>query len=140
MLSIVFSNSVAIYFNMPSNPDRQMFRGATADTFRFAASLRASETYAEKLLWRRLKMKQLGFRFKRQHPIAEFIVDFYCPKAQLVVEVDGNAHDNSRHRLYDEERTKAIERYGLTVVRIRNEEIIHDIEKVIAKIAQFLPV
>ena len=75
-----------------------------------------AETEAEALLWTRLRKNQLhGFRFKRQHPIADYIADFYCHEAKLVIEVDGKYHDAREQKLYDEIRTKVIISFGLRV-------------------------
>jgi very-short-patch-repair endonuclease len=73
--------------------DKEMYYGATPETFEKAKVLRDTLTKAEKLLWNNLKGKKLmGFRFRRQHPIDIFIADFYCHELKLVIEVDGEIH------------------------------------------------
>ena len=80
-----------------SLPD--MFYGAKRNIFQRAKELRKNMTVTEQLLWRRLNKKQLGVRFKRQHPIDIFIADFYCHQYKLVVEVDGEYH-KEQHPCY----------------------------------------
>ncbi len=113
-----------------------MFFGAKRDIFQKAEQLRSSLTNSEEILWERLNKNQLGFRFKSQHPIDIFIVDFYCHKLGLIVEVDGEIHLSQEE--YDLGRTSELEKYGLTVIRFTNMEVINDIESVIAKIKEYL--
>ena len=89
-------------------------------------------------MWEKLKENRLrGFRFKRQHPIDNFIVDFYCHKAKLVIEVDGNSHE--RQIEYDLNRTARIKEFNLKILRFRNEEVIGQIESVLKRIMDELP-
>ena len=113
-----------------------MFYGAKVDVFEKARLLRENMTIAEKLLWERLNKNQLGVRFKPQHPVDIFIVDFYCHKYKLVVEVDGKYHENNID--YDMGRTAELERFDLKVIRFTNEQVINDIENVIDEIKQNL--
>ena len=88
-------------------------------------------TSSEELLWNKLKGKQiLSVRFRRQHPISKYIVDFYCHEAKLVVELDGKIHLAKKES--DRERTKEIEDLGLRIIRFSNEEV--SIDNVIAGI------
>lgn len=96
-----------------------MFYGAKRTIFQNACELRKSMTQAEEVLWRRLNKNQLGVRFKAQHPIDIFIVDFYCHKHRLVVEVDGEIHLSQKE--YDEGRTAELERFDLKIIRFTNE-------------------
>jgi very-short-patch-repair endonuclease len=76
---------------------KSMYYGAKPETFEAARILRENMTLFEKLLWERLKLKQIcGVRFRRQHPIDFFIADFYCHEARLVVEIDGEMHNYQR--------------------------------------------
>jgi len=93
---------------------------------------RNNPTDAEKLLWNHLRNKSLGYKFRQQHLIDDFIVDFVCLSKRLVVEVDGNIHDSQVQE--DQERTQLIERKGFKVIRFRNEEVIGDMEAVLEKI------
>ncbi|MFO7882070.1 MAG: DUF559 domain-containing protein [Kosmotogaceae bacterium] len=92
-----------------------MFYNATPTVFENARLLRRNMTEAEKLLWERLCKKQLGVRFKAQHPIERFIADFYCHKAKLVVELDGEIHNYQKE--YDIGREGEMEKYDITVIR-----------------------
>ncbi len=115
---------------------QDMFFGAKRDLFQKAENLRLNLTNAEKILWERLNRNQLGYRFKSQHPIDIFIVDFYCHKLGLVIEIDGKIH-LLQHE-YDSGRTSELEKYGLKVIRFTNNEVINDIENVICKINQII--
>ena len=75
----------------------------------------------------------------RQKPIDNFIVDFYCPKLKLVIEVDGDSHFTEDGTLYDAQRTLILEGYGLSVIRFTNDEVINCFEGVCAKIEDLLP-
>jgi very-short-patch-repair endonuclease len=112
--------------------DREMFYGAYPELFRIAELLRKNMTPAEVKLWDQVRKKQLGVRFKAQHPLSFFVVDFYCHKAKLVVELDGPIHRfNSQ---YDDSRQSEIEQLGIMVLRFKNEEVVNDIERVIKKL------
>ncbi len=102
-----------------------------------ARQMRREPTLAEERLWQSLKGKQLSeFKFRRQHVIDRFIVDFYCRKAWLVVEVDGEIHDYTFEE--DAIRQEFLESLGLRVVRFRNEEVLEEIEGVLEEIARWL--
>ncbi|HKY52945.1 MAG TPA: DUF559 domain-containing protein [Anaerolineales bacterium] len=94
--------------------------------------LRREMTPAEKRLWQEVRAKKLGVRFRRQQIIAGFIVDFYCHKAALVVEVDGDIHDLQREE--DTRRENVLREMGLTIIRFRNEDVIKDLPTVVGKI------
>lgn len=113
-----------------------MFYGAKRTIFQNACELRHNMTLAEKFLWTRLNKSQLGVRFKAQHPIDIFIVDFYCFKYKLIIEVDGKIHLSQKE--YDEGRTAELERLDLKVIRFSNEEVLNDIESVVEKIKKYL--
>jgi len=113
-----------------------MFFGAKRAIFQNACELRIDMTAAENVLWERLNKSQLGVRFKAQHPIDIFIVDFYCHKYKLVVEVDGEIHLSQKE--YDEARTAELERFGITVIRFTNDEVMNAIDKVVEKIREHL--
>ena len=114
----------------------EMFFGANRKIFQNAELLRKNMTIAEKLLWERLNKNQLGVRFKAQHPIDMFIVDFYCHKYKLIIEVDGEIHLNQKD--YDEGRTAELNRFDLKVIRFTNEEVLVDIDKVVVEIKSYL--
>jgi very-short-patch-repair endonuclease len=94
-----------------------------------AIDLRKQATHSEKLLWSILSGRQLnGLKFRRQHPIEPFIVDFYCAEAKLVIELDGESH-NGRES-YDAERSKLLANLGLNVMRITNDEVLTNLDGV----------
>jgi very-short-patch-repair endonuclease len=76
----------------------------------------------------------LGLQFRRQHPINRFIVDFYCVKIKLVIEVDGNIHEIPENKVYDIGRSQILNDFGITVIRYSNKQIITDIESTINEI------
>jgi very-short-patch-repair endonuclease len=111
--------------------ERNMFYGASKSIFLRALELRKSLTPAEKLLWEELKRKEIfRVRFKRQHPIDIFIVDFYCHKYKLAIEVDGDIHLKEEVREYDDGRSHDIEKLGIKILRFTNKEVIENIEMV----------
>ena len=97
-----------------------------------AKELRRDMTPAEKILWEELRANKLGVHFRRQQVIQGFIVDFYCHKAGLVIEVDGDIHDLQKGE--DERREKALSALGLRVVRFRNDEVVENLSALVRKI------
>ena len=113
--------------------DKTMYFGAKPVIFERARKLRNKMTHAELVLWERLCKKQIcNKRFRRQHPIEMFIVDFYCHEARLAVEVDGEIHNTKRE--YDEGRTAEMARYFIKVIRFTNKEIEENTDKVVKEI------
>jgi very-short-patch-repair endonuclease len=99
----------------------------------FARALRKQPTRAEELLWRRLRGSRFhGAKFRRQVPIDRFVVDFYCHAARLIVELDGK--QRGWFAAYDAGRTEILERLGVRVVRFRNEEVLDDLDLVLARV------
>lgn len=88
-------------------------------------------TEAESVLWNVLREKQLGVKFRRQHPICDFIVDFLCLPLNLIIEVDGGYHKNKEQQILDIEREDILKRTGYTILRYTNEEVIQDTQRVI---------
>ena len=100
-----------------------------------ARNLRNDPTKAEAILWQVLRNKNLeGFRFRRQHPIGPYIVDFYCPKKKLIIEVDGGQHAEQEKQ--DAERTAFFELKGCRVFRFWNNEVLGNIQGVVDKILE----
>ena len=98
--------------------------------------LRKNLTSAEATLWKHLQRKQLGGRkFRRQHSIENFIVDFYCPKEKLIIELDGTYHLDFAQQNYDLERTNRLEILGFKVLRFENKLVFEDIEFVLEEIS-----
>ena len=100
-----------------------------------AKQLRAEATFPEKLLWGRLRSRRLlGLKFRRQHCIDSYVVDFYCAAANLVVEIDGRSHDGRVE--YDKARSAHLAELGLCVVRYTNDEVLADLDVVAEDIAR----
>ena len=96
-------------------------------------------TDAEKALWSRIRGKQLkGYQFYRQKPVGNFIVDFYCPKANLVLELDGGQHYTEGGKEKDRRRDDFMRSIGLRVLRFSDREVFESIEDVIGKIGENL--
>lgn len=111
-----------------------MFLGAGAHLFEMARTLRRQETEAEKVLWTRLSNQQLGVKFRRQHPIYDYVADFYCHSHRLIIELDGPVHDSIEAKSDDSLRTKAFEEFEIAVIRFPNLEVLFDIEEVVQKL------
>ena len=117
-----------------------MFYGAPPYIFKRARILRKTMTPAEKMLWERLRRKQLkGYKFRRQHPVANYIADFYCHRAKLIVEIDGSYHHQEDQKYRDTEKSSDLQSFGITIIRFTNEEVIGNIEKVLPNINSHLP-
>lgn len=119
---------------------RSMFFGANKVIFDNARDLRNRETDAEKLLWGYLNGNQLCCRFRRQHPISNYIADFYCHQHKLVIELDGGIHLHPEIFQNDKIRQLELENLGLKVIRFKNEEVFQNIEKVLNTIKQNMEV
>jgi len=103
---------------------------------RAARALRRQATFPERLLWSRLRSDRLGATFRRQQPVGAYVVDFYCPAVRLVVEVDGRSHDGRYAE--DAARQEALERAGLRVLRFTNDEVLADLDGVVARLRAWL--
>lgn len=112
-----------------------MFYGAEPIIFLRARKMRRQQTEAEIKLWEILQNKKMmGLRFKRQHPIYNYIADFYCHKIKLVIEVDGKIHLNHDRKEHDANRTAEMERLGIEVMRFTNKQVLDNLDDVKAKI------
>lgn len=99
--------------------------------------LRKNLTSAEATLWKHLQRKQLsGRKFRRQHSIENFIVDFYCPQEQLIVELDGAYHLDFAQQNYDLERTIRLESLGFNIIRFENKLIFENLPFVLEEISR----
>ena len=111
------------------------FRGTSPELIDRARQFRSEATRAEAELWRRPRAGRLvGWRFRRQHPIGTFVLDFYCAKAKLAVELDGRVHDVPAQAQRDEERTEILTSLGIRVLRFRNEQIVENADVVLDEI------
>ena len=105
-----------------------------------ARELRKDQTSAEALLWDLLRNRQLlGIKFRRQHQFGEYIADFYCREAHLVVECDGSVHDQNEAWHHDQNRDAYMISQGLRVLRFTNQQILDDVERVLDEIVKHLP-
>ena len=112
--------------NLPSSNDRRK-------------TLRQSLTPAEALLWLNLKRSQLdGKKFRRQHSVGPYIVDFYCPESRLAVELDGDSHMTESGAEWDARRTEFLNRFNVRVIRFENREVFENIEGVLDEIRRNL--
>jgi very-short-patch-repair endonuclease len=97
--------------------------------------LRTNMTDAEQTLWYRLRRKQIqGLQFYRQKPLLAFIVDFYCPAAKLVIELDGSQHSEAEHQAKDKDRDTALAGLGLRVLRFDNRQVLLETDAVLGVI------
>lgn len=113
-----------------------MYYGANHLIFQRAAELRNRMTPAEEILWKHLHINEWKLKFRRQHPIWQYIADFYCHKLKLVIELDGSIHDVEAVRENDIIREKNLHDFGITVLRFSNAEIFKNISFVIEKISE----
>nr|WP_258071342.1 endonuclease domain-containing protein [Vibrio jasicida] len=91
----------------------------------------------EEVLWHKIRRKQLGVKFRRQHGIGRYIVDFYCAELSLVIEIDGDSHFSTEGKEKDTKRDAFIEALGIKVLRFTNEEVMKQTESVLERIIQF---
>ena len=101
----------------------RMHKGAGKPLYQWARELRNNATHAETILWNYLKQKPLGYKFRRQHPYAVYILDFYCHSLKLAIEVDGSIHELAEIKENDEKRQKQLEEDGIKVIRFKNEPL-----------------
>jgi very-short-patch-repair endonuclease len=101
-----------------------------------ARFLRRAETEQEKILWKELRNNKLGIKFRRQHPLDVFVLDFYAPEIKLAIELDGSVHQKEDQRIYDTDREKFLKSKGVEILRFWNSEVEKDIDEVLNKIKQ----
>lgn len=113
----------------------QMHHKASSGIFRRAKELRKTTTEAEQVLWEKLRAGRFqGIKFRRQHPISKFIVDFYCHHYKLVIELDGAVHQEKDQKDRDFGREEELEDLGLRILRFSNDSVIYDMEYVLDEI------
>jgi very-short-patch-repair endonuclease len=95
-----------------------------------AREMRHPQTPAETKVWRALRNRRCGFKFRRQHPVDMFIADFYCAIAKLLIEIDGDTHFEVRQEEYDKARTEYLEELGYKVIRFTNDEVRYNMNSV----------
>lgn len=99
---------------------------------KFAREQRSEPTRAEKMLWEALRRNQLGVRIRRQHPIKDFVLDFYCAEARLAIEVDGPIHEEQKG--YDDWRDEQLAGWGISTLRIPEDRVREDLPGVLDEI------
>ena len=110
-------------------------------TKEFRQQLRREETPTERMLWKRLRCKQLdGYRFRQQHGFGPYVLDFYCPSLRLCIELDGKVHDSLEAQQHDNDRTLFLNENRIHVIRFKNEEVEHGIEEVLQKIKDYIKI
>lgn len=108
--------------------------GAHAVKLALARTMRSTPTAGEAALWQAVRDRRLcGWKFRRQHVIGGYVVDFYCPALWLVIEVDGPVHDD--HRAQDRQRDEDLTSLGVQVVRLRNADVLERLESVLDSLA-----
>ena len=116
------------------NPQR--VRGLTSKVEEYLPELRGNLTPQERVLWDALRGRQLDdVKFRRQHPLGAFIFDFYAPELRLVVELDGDIHDDPVRRARDRSRDAHLIANGYSVVRVTNMEVVLDLEAVLERLS-----
>ena len=113
---------MSLVFNLKSQKQKRQY-------------LRNHATDAERILWSRLKGRQLlGFKFRRQHGIGVFVLDFYCPESKLAIEIDGDSHFQPGEQDKDRRRQEHIESFGVQFLRFRNNEVRENLRGVLEAI------
>jgi len=106
----------------------------------YSRQLRDNMTDAERHLWAKIRMKQIkGYQFYRQKPIGDYIVDFYCPKAKLIIEIDGSHHFFNETVKEDKIRDDYLDSLGLRILRFTNTDVLTHIEEVLERIEDEIP-
>jgi very-short-patch-repair endonuclease len=105
------------------------------NTLTFARNLRQSSTDSEQLLWRLLRNRRLaGYKFRRQHPVPPYVLDFYCDAVKLAIELDGGQHNTDEARAHDEIRTSFLASRGIHVLRFWNDIVLTETEAVLERV------
>src|SRR5438105_4736928 len=103
----------------------------------FARAMRSEPTEAEDVLWQKLRNRKLyNWKFRRQQHLEGFIVDFFCDQLKLIVEVDGEIHDQKEQQQFDQFRTKYLQEFGYKVIRFKNEEVLKNVSNVLKEISK----
>ena len=111
-----------------------MHFGASKIIFQYAETLRKNMTGTEKIMWERLCKKKLGVRIRRQHPIGNYIADYYCHELKLIIEIDGEIHLTKENKEYDINRDVTLNEFGIQIMRFTNEQVTDRIEQIIEEI------
>jgi very-short-patch-repair endonuclease len=104
------------------------------DTVKRARKLRSEMSLPETILWRALRQRPRGHKFRRQHPAGDYVLDFYCARARLDIEVDGAAHDNAARAEQDRRRSAWLRSQGIATTRVPAQRVLEDLEAVVRRI------
>jgi len=116
-----------------------MYKKLPQDILTFARTLRNQQTDAENMLWLMLRDRRLeGLKFRRQHPVGRYIVDFYCHELKLAIELDGGGHNEDVTREYDQLRSQELLGAGIRVERFWNNDVLKNLESVLERIYMLL--
>jgi very-short-patch-repair endonuclease len=117
------------------------YYGASVETKARAAELRKNMTTAEKILWQQLRNRKVeGLKFRRQHAVDIFILDFYCHEQKLAIEVDGEIHNMEDRKEWDKNRTYELNEFGIQILRFSNDNVINQTDRVITSIKEFIKI
>ncbi len=101
--------------------------------------LRRNQTEAEKKFWSHVRNRQFyGVKFFRQYSMGQYILDFYCPKLNIAVELDGSQHSQEESKEYDDARSQYLRSHGINVIRFWNNDVLQNIDDVLAKVAEHI--
>lgn len=121
----------------PSN--LPLHAGASPYLFKNAKDLRKRQTDAEKIIWEMLRDRRFqNLKFRRQHPIFNFVADFCCHSLKLIVEIDGGYHDLPEQIVYDQERDRYFEDYSYHVIRFSNKDALFDLKAVKRRLREYI--
>ena len=124
---------------MGKSVEKEMYFGDKPKILEYARELRKNPTEAESKLWRELqKLRDKGIIFRRHHPIDIFIADFYSHSIKLVIEVDGEIHEDNHSKEKDDGRSAILESYGIKVIRFKNDQILENPNQVLTHITNLI--
>ena len=106
----------------------------------FSLRNRKKSTHAESILWEALRNRKIGYKFRRQHIIGSFIVDFVCLTEKMTIEVDGEIHNDPENIKKDQDRTKCLNSLGYSELRFTNDMVIDNLVKVLEEIKSFISI
>jgi very-short-patch-repair endonuclease len=116
-----------------------LFYNASLEIHKRAKELRKNMTESEQVLWKQIRnRRRWNLKFRRQHPIGNFIADFYCHEIKLVIEVDGEIHDLPENKEYDIGRNAEMEDMGIAVIRFTNDEVLNTMGSVLKRINEIV--
>lgn len=110
--------------------------GSPRETVKRARQLRSEMSVPERLLWRQLRARPGGFKFRRQHPAGVYVLDFYCARISLAVEVDGWARDSAETIARDRRRSAFLQSQGIATTRIPAKAVLEDVEAVVVRLVE----